>query len=89
MKTIKVSKWEYIDEAKRLEKNNQWVAAADVWLKINYTNDADTCKDIAKSIEKGNKFRSDCVETTGKYNLGLITKDEYYSEISRIYKLHF
>ena len=82
---------------KFMEDLNEWRTAEEYWRKLGMDEDADTCKQIADSIERGDEYRSatkhlmDWVDKTVQE--GIMEKDEaiaqIYPELNRIHKIYY
>jgi hypothetical protein len=53
------------EEIKKLEDNSEWWRAAREWLAIGRNEDADACKLIAESNDRGDAYRARVLHEAG------------------------
>ena len=88
-----MTKYEIIKSARAAEHKGNWKRAAELWKLAGRTDDAMTCEEIAKFVEKGDAFRKEVAETLGPAPEERSPLNEqwvnWFTEMHKIYDKHF
>lgn len=83
-----MSNYYYIEEARKAERESNWVRAAQCWRAVLEYEHANACDILAESRRRGDEYRESLREYHEAFESGLITEKEYHNQIDIKYREH-